>query len=46
MGFAICHVAAAIFATMTGSDFNNGEAGVNLPEEACTIDIESSTVMD
>ena len=33
-------------ATIAGSERSCGDAGRNRPAEACTIDIESSTVMD
>ena len=33
-------------ATMAGSDSRKPEAGGSLPREACTMDMESSTVTD
>jgi hypothetical protein len=33
-------------ATMAGSERRNSDAGASLPADACTIDIESSTVTD
>ena len=39
-------VARARPATIAGSERSSSEAGFRLPREACTIDIESSTVTD
>jgi hypothetical protein len=44
--FAGRQVAFARPATIAGSERSIGEAGLSLPDEACTIDIESSTVID